>query len=226
MSIYEGVEKLLHPTPVKDVYINYIVLGVAFAFEAGAWLIAFREFTRAKGGMGYLEAVRRSKDPALFTVLFEDTAAMLGLVVAFAGIWLGQATGLVWMDGAASIVIGIILAVVAALLAYECKGLLVGEGASKAVIKSIRGLIEIHAGGATINEFLTMQLGPDDVLVTISLDFTESLSDNDVERRVSEMETAIKTAHPEVKRVFIEAQSFAAHMRQLQAATPDTEQQP
>jgi len=143
VSIYEGVEKLLHPTPVKDVYINYIVLGVVFAFEAGAWLIAFREFTRAK-----------------------------------------------------------------------------------AVIKSIRGLIEIHAGGATINEFLTMQLGPDDVLVTISLDFTESLSDNDVERRVSEMETAIKTAHPEVKRVFIEAQSFAAHMRQLQAATPDTEQQP
>jgi len=214
VSVYEGVHKLLKPTPVNDAFVNYIVLGVAFVFEACAWWMALREFTRVKGALGYFEAVRRSKDPALFTVLFEDTAAMAGIVVAFTGIWLGQVTGLVWMDGAASIVIGVILAIVAALLAYECKGLLVGESASEEVVESIRTLIESHSADTTVNEFLTMQLGPDDVLVTISLDFSGSLSADDVERHVSEMESKIKTAHPEVKRVFIEAQSFAAHVRQ------------
>jgi len=214
VSVYEGVHKLLKPTPVNDAFVNYIVLGVAFVFEAGAWWMALREFTRVKGALGYFEAVRRSKDPALFTVLFEDTAAMAGIVVAFTGIWLGQVTGLVWMDGAASIVIGVILAIVAALLAYECKGLLVGESASEEVVESLRTLIESHSADTTVNEFLTMQLGPDDVLVTISLDFSGSLSADDVERHVSEMESKIKTAHPEVKRVFIEAQSFAAHVRQ------------
>lgn len=214
VSVYEGVHKLLNPTPVNDAFVNYIVLGVAFVFEAGAWWMALREFTRVKGALGYFEAVRRSKDPALFTVLFEDTAAMAGIVVAFTGIWLGQVTGLVWMDGAASIVIGVILAIVAALLAYECKGLLVGESASEEVVESIRTLIESHSADTTVNEFLTMQLGSDDVLVTISLDFSGSLSADDVERHVSEMESKIKTAHPEVKRVFIEAQSFAAHVRQ------------
>ena len=108
----------------------------------------------------------------------------------------------------------VILAIVAALLAYECKGLLVGESASEEVVESIRTLIESHSADTTVNEFLTMQLGPDDVLVTISLDFSGSLSADDVERHVSEMESKIKTAHPEVKRVFIEAQSFAAHVRQ------------
>jgi len=214
VSVYEGVHKLLKPTPVNDAFVNYIVLGVAFVFEAGAWWMALREFTRVKGALGYFEAVRRSKDPALFTVLFEDTAAMAGIVVAFTGIWLGQVTGLVWMDGAASIVIGVILAIVAALLAYECKGLLVGESASEEVVESLRTLIESHSADTTVNEFLTMQLGPDDVLVTISLDFSGSLSADDVERHVSEMESKIKTAHPEVKRVFIEAQSFAGHVRQ------------
>ena len=214
VSVYEGVHKLLKPTPVNDAFVNYIVLGVAFVFEAGAWWMALREFTRVKGALGFFEAVRRSKDPALFTVLFEDTAAMAGIVVAFTGIWLGQVTGLVWMDGAASIVIGVILAIVAALLAYECKGLLVGESASEEVVESLRTLIESHSADTTVNEFLTMQLGPDDVLVTISLDFSGSLSADDVERHVSEMESKIKTAHPEVKRVFIEAQSFAGHVRQ------------
>ena len=218
VSIYEGVQKVLKPTPIQDAFINYIVLGLAFLFEAGAWWMAFREFTRRKGALSYFEAVRRSKDPALFTVLFEDTAAMLGIVVAFVGIWLGQVTDQAWMDGAASIVIGVILTIVAAILAYECKGLLVGESASDDVVASIRTLIENHSADITVNEFLTMQLGPNDVLVTISLDFAGSLSAGDVERHVSEMEGKIKTAHPEVKRVFIEAQSFAAHVEQLQSS--------
>jgi len=212
-AVYEGVDKLRNPTLIENAYVNYIVLGVAFVFEAGAWWVAFREFKRRKGPLGYFEAVRRSKDPTVFTVLFEDTAAMLGIIVAFGGIWLGQVTGAAWMDAAASVLIGAILAVTAALLAYECKGLLVGESAAKTVVESLRALARNHSDDATLNELLTMQLGPEDVLVTMSLDFASGLSADDVERLVSELESEIKAAHPEVTRVFIEAQSFAAHFR-------------
>ncbi len=212
-AVYEGVDKLRNPAPIENAYVNYIVLGVALVFEAGAWWVAFREFKQRKGSLGYFEAVRRSKDPTVFTVLFEDTAAMLGIIVAFGGIWLGQVTGAAWLDGAASVAIGAILAVTAALLAYECKGLLVGESAAATVVESLRALARDHSDDATVNELLTMQLGPEDVLVTMSLDFASGLSAADVERLVSELESKIKTAHPEVTRVFIEAQSFAAHFR-------------
>jgi len=213
VAIYEGIDKLRYPAFIVNAHVNYIVLGLAFVFEAGAWWMAFREFRRRKGELGYFEAVWKSKDPTVFTVLFEDTAAMFGIIVAFAGIWLSQVTGEVWLDGAASVVIGVILAVVAALLAYECKGLLVGEGTAEAVVESIRALARDHSANATVNELLTMQLGPEDVLVTMSLDFGSALSADDVERLVSELEDRIKAVHPEVTRVFIEAQSFAAHSR-------------
>ncbi len=214
VSLYEGVKKIMHPGPIEHAYVNYIVLGAAFVFEAVSWWVAFREFRQTKGPGGYFEAVRISKDPALFTVLFEDSAALLGIVVAFAGIALGQATGMEWMDGAASVLIGVILALVAAFLAYECKGLLVGESANRPVVESIRALIGEFAGKVSVNELLTMHLGPDDVLVNMSLDFDDGLSAADVEALVSELEKKIKNKHGQVTRVFIEAQSFAAHSRQ------------
>ncbi len=214
VSIYEGVEKLKHPVPVRNAYVNYIVLGGAFVFEAGAWWMAFREFQRLKGSQGYFEAVHASKDPVVFTVLFEDTAAMIGIIVAFFGIWLGEITDAPWMDGAASVVIGLILAAVAAILSYECKGLLVGESASGPVVQDIRALLGGYPDKLSVNELLTMHLGPEDVLVTMSLDFAGGISSDEVERLVSELEQKIKSAHPEITRVFIEAQSFAAHKRQ------------
>jgi cation diffusion facilitator family transporter len=214
VSIYEGVTKLYSPSPVTNAFINYIVLGCAFIFEACAWWLALCEFKRMKGKMSYLEATRKSKDPVLFTVLFEDTAAMVGITVAFLGILFGDIYSLFWMDGAASITIGVILAIVASFLAYECKGLLVGESASDEVIKNIQTLLENYSTNSSVNELLTMQLGPNDVLVTISIDFDSSLSAIEVERYVSDLETKIKSTHSEVKRVFIEAQSFAAHVRQ------------
>ena len=213
VSLYEGVKRIMHPSPIEHAFVNYIVLGAAFVFEAGSWWVAFREFRGLKGSRGYFEAVRISKDPVLFTVLFEDSAALLGIIVAFAGIALGQATGQEWMDGAASVLIGVILALVSVFLAYECKGLLVGEGASRQVVESIRALIGEHAGKVSINELLTMHLGPDDVLVNMSLDFDDGLSAADVEALVSELERKIKDTHGQVTRVFIEAQSFTAHAR-------------
>ena len=135
ISIYEGIQNLLHPSEMKNPMINYIVLGLAMIFEGGAWAFALREFSRAKGKWGYIEAVQRAKDPSIFVVLFEDSAAMLGLLVAFVGIALAQYTGFLYFDGIASIIIGLILIGTAIWLAYETKGLLIGESANLDVVK-------------------------------------------------------------------------------------------
>ena len=211
VSFYEGYQKILAPHPVSNAVVNYAVLAVALVFEAGAWWIAFVEFRRAKGALGYLDAVRESKDPTVFTVLFEDSAAMLGLVVAFVGIALAEMLDMPVLDGVASLGIGLILAVTAALLAYECKGLLIGESARPAVVHGIRRLLGERPGIIAINEVLTMHLGPRDVLVNLSVDFSDRLTSGEVEREISHMERAIKDAFPVVTRVFIEAQSVGGH---------------
>jgi len=211
VSVYEGVQRVAQPHPVTHPYVNYAVLGLAMVFEGGAWWIALGEFRRAKAGRSWLAEVRQSKDPAVFTVLFEDSAAMLGLVVAMVGIAAAQAFDMPMLDGVAAILIGCILAVTAGLLAYECKGLLIGEGAGRLVVAGIRRIVGEQAGIKSINEVLTMHLGPSDVLVNLSLDFIEGLTADDVERTVSDLERAIKKAYPEVTRIFIEAQSARGH---------------
>ncbi len=211
ISAYHGIEKILHPEPLENAYVNYIVLGLAMVFEAVAWWVAFKAFRATKGSLGYLEAVRRSKDPALFTVLFEDSAAMLGLIVAFVGIALGQALGMPVLDGVASLMIGIILALTAALLAYEAKGLLIGEGVEPETRRGIRTLIGVQPGILRLNELRSMHLGPEEVLLTISVDFASDLTADQVEAAISRIEREIKTRYPEVRRVFIEAQSWRAH---------------
>ena len=213
VSLYEGIHKLSDPQPVTSPIVNYIVLGVAFVFEAGAWWVAFKLFRQSKGSRGYFQALRESKDPALFTVLFEDTAAMLGLVVAFVGIMVSDILAIPSADAMASIVIGLILAGTAGILIYESKSLLIGEGARPRVIEGIEEIISRKTGIKKINEILTMHMGPQDILLTLSLDFHDSLGSVQVESAISEMETAIKAAFPEVKRVFIEAQNWRAHLK-------------
>jgi len=224
ISIYEGIAKLLEPHPVRSPYVNYAVLAIAMVFEAAAWWVAYREFRRSKGGLGFLAAVHHSKDPTVFTVLFEDSAAMLGLIAAFVGILLSDQLGMPALDGAASIVIGLILGGTAVLLAYESKGLLIGEGARPAVIDGIQRIVSEKTGIERVNELLTMHLGPRDVLLTLSLDFDDRLSAGQVEHAISEMESAIKAVFPEVTRVFIEAQSWRAHERS--AATAQGAEEP
>ncbi len=164
VSVYEGVSRIRHPEPVTDAYINYIVLGFAIVFEGGSFWVAFREFNRVKGGRGYLAAVRVSKNPALFTVLLEDAAALVGLVIALVGIALAEALDLPALDGVASVLIGLMLAGVAALLAYETKGLLIGEAADPEVVAKVRRIVGVEHGVDRINEILTMHMGPRDVL--------------------------------------------------------------
>lgn len=218
VSIFEGIAKIREPHPVASVHINYFVLGAAMVFEGGAWWVALKEFRKRKGEFGYFAALRRSKDPAVFTVLFEDTAAMLGLMVAMAGIAAAEYFDMPILDGVASVIIGVILAVVAILLAYECKGLLVGEAARQPVVQGIRDIAAAKAGVSAVNELLTMHLGPADILVNLSLDFADELPSQDLEAAISELETEIKAAFPEVKRIFIEAQSLRAHLQAISAA--------
>lgn len=211
VSVYEGVSKILDPHPISNVYVTYIVLGLAFIFEAVAWYMAFKEFRSRKGRLGYVAAVRDSKDPAIFTVLLEDTAATIGLLVAFIGIACGQAFDMPVLDGVASLVIGLVLASVSVFLALECKSLLLGESAKSSIVRGIRAIAASREGIVGVNELLTMHLGPQDVLVNISVDFADDLSAADVEAEISLMEEEIKTSYPQVKRIFIEVQSRAGH---------------
>lgn len=206
VSIYEGIVKLQAPHPITSPYVNYIVLALAVGFESVSWWIAFQEFRRSKGPHGYLQAVQLSKDPSLFTVLLEDTAAMLGLIVAFVGILLSHVLGLPILDGIASLAIGAILAGTAAILAYECRGLLTGESASPATVAEIERIVSEHRGICRMNELSTMHFGPHDVLLNVSLDFDDRLSSAEVENIVSTLERRIKDRFSDITRVFIEAQ--------------------
>jgi len=210
VSIYEGIKHLSHPQPMENPVLNYLVLGLALLFEGGAWLFAFREFSRAKGKWSYMEAIARAKDPSIFVVLFEDTAATLGLLVAFAGIVLSQVTGNLVYDGIASIAIGLILVGTAIWLAYETKGLLIGESANRPVVEGIRELVAAQPVVRHVNEVLTMHMGPDFILVNLSVDFEDKTTADRIESVIGEMDRAIKERFPLVKRIFIEAEKRAA----------------
>ena len=222
ISIFQGLDKISHPHPVEHAWVNYVVLGVAVVIEGGSWLVALRAFLEDKGKDSWLKSVRQSKDPTVFTVLFEDTAALLGLVVALVGVWLADSLGMPVIDGAASVVIGLILCGTAAFLAFECQSLLSGEAVDPQTRASLSALAGAQPGVERINEVLTMHFGPSDVLVALSLDFEDALPASAVEAAVTRLETAIKAAHPEVTRVFVEAQSFDAHRRGMSVVSPDT----
>lgn len=207
VSIYEGVRHLLHPQNITDPLINYVVLALAMVFEGAAWSFALIEFRKEKGQWGYVEAVQRGKDPTLFVVLFEDSAAMLGLLVAAVGIGLAQITGIAEFDGAASVVIGLILGATAIWLAYETKGLLIGESADTRVVDGIRALAAAEAEVEHVNEVLTMHMGPNYVLLNLSVKFRDQATAPKIEAAVRRMEVAIKCAHPDVQRIFIEAEA-------------------
>jgi cation diffusion facilitator family transporter len=207
ISLYEGVVHILHPEPVSNPMVNYVVLGFALIFEGGAWFFAFKEFSRAKGQWSYVQAVQRGKDPTIFMVLFEDSAAVLGLIVAFFGIWLGQVTGIVYLDGIATVIIGLILGGTAVWLAYETKGLLIGERANLEVVQSIREMAKQLSGVTHVNEVLTMHMGPEFILVNLSVDFRDGLPSEVVEECVAQLDVRIKAKHPLVKRVFVEAEA-------------------
>ena len=204
LSIYEGVVHVLAPEPPQDATVAYAVLAVSFMLEGASWLTAVRAFARGKGKQGWWQAVRRSKDPADFVVLFEDTAALVGLLFAGFGIWLSHATGDPRFDGYASIAIGVVLAAVAVLLARESKGLLIRERASPALIAAVRATIAARPEVTSVGHVLTVHLGPRAVFVAADIDFVDAVPVGRIEAMVAEVESALRADWPEIDRLQVE----------------------
>ncbi len=211
ISLYQGWTHLDHPQPLENLVVNYVVLGFAILFEGGALWVAFREFNLSRGGRSVLAAVRTGKDPSLFVVVFEDSAALAGLLVALTGLVLYQLTGNLVFDALASMIIGLILALTAAWLAHEAKGLLIGESAAPEIVEAIRRVVDSDERVLAANEVATLHMGPSHVIVTLSLDFVDGIDSSEVERAVTELNRSVKALDPGIRRVFIEAERAGDH---------------
>jgi len=207
VSFFEGISHILAPTPISDPHVNYIVLAVSFVFEGVTFLIALKEFNKLRGSLGYFEAVTRSKDPPSFLVLFEDFAALIGIAIAFIGTLAADRLAMPVLDGAASIGIGILLAVTATFLARESKGLLIGEGARGSTMRSIRQIAAEQPGVESVNNLVTVHLAPDQIVAALSLEFKDPLTTPEIEKAVAAIESRICKLHPEVVSIFVKPQS-------------------
>ncbi len=207
LSLYEGVQHLRNPAEIVNPAVNYVVLAVAMLLDGYPWLVAYRQFDRQRGKRGIVDAVKRGKDPTVIAVLFEDSAALAGLLVAFAGIALYHITGNPLFDAAASIVIGLILGATAMWLAFETQGLLIGESANREVVAEIKRLAERYPEVEKVNEVLTMHMGPDYILANISVNIACDVPRTRAHAIMDELDDRIKKADPRVKRVFIESQN-------------------
>ena len=204
ISFYEGVLHVRDPHPLEDPHWNYIVLGCAAVFEGISFTIAWRAFTRERGDTPFWKAVRRSKDPAVYTVLAEDSAALLGLAVAAVGVFCSHRLDMPRLDGAASIAIGLILAGVAVLLIRESRGLLVGEGIRPETAHAIEAIARAEAGVQQVGRVLSMYIGPEEALVTFEVTFASHVPAADVGTAIKRIEGAIRERFPKLRRIFIE----------------------
>jgi cation diffusion facilitator family transporter len=216
VSVYEGVHHLRHPEPMSRPLINYLVLGASMVFEGVSWTVALRAFREAKGDMGYVEAFRRSKDPTTFTVLFEDSAALAGLGIALLGVVGSQVLDMPALDGVASILIGCLLAVTALLLARETKGLLMGEAAAPGMRNDMLRIAASDPAVQSANGAITSQVGPRQVVASLSLKFRDALDTAEIEACVQRIETAIVAAHPEIVVLFVKPQTQQVWLERME----------
>ena len=207
VSIYQGVQHVLHPEEMTSPYVNYIVLVIAILCEGTSWFVALKSFKKLKGRMSYFEAFKRSKDPTTFTVLFEDSAALIGLFIALIGIFLAHQLNMPVIDGISSILIGIVLAISALLLARETKGLLLGEIAHPQLRENVLKVAREDFAVQYANGVLTEQMGAHQVLASLSLEFKDNLTSDDIEACVNRIETKIREIHPEIIALFIKPQT-------------------
>jgi cation diffusion facilitator family transporter len=204
LSIYEGAVHIRNPSPLEDPLVNYVVLAAALVFEAVSFSFAWRAFRKHKKGRRTITAIRHGKDPSLFTVLFEDAAALAGLVAAFLGVFFSHLFREPVIDGAASVVIGAVLIFVALWLAYESKSLLVGEAADPELVETIRKIALADPEVTGLGTVLTKHLGPQEVLLNIEIQFKPELTAGQIHAAVHRIEDRITEPFPEVTRVFIE----------------------
>jgi cation diffusion facilitator family transporter len=211
MSIYEGILHIQTGEMPTRPLVNYAVLGLSFVFESISLSLAVREFLRSKDPhAGWFEAIEQSKDPTIFVVLMDDTAALAGLTVAAVFIGLALATGNPVWDGTGSIVIGLILAAVAVILARECKKLLIGEEAGPALQQRLRVTAQQHSGVCVVNDVVTVHLGPRDVVAMMNLDFEDDLPLSQVERIIEDIEANVRTEFEEIRWLYVRPQSSEA----------------
>lgn len=207
VALLQGWHHIVNPQPIENPAVNYIVLAFSFVFEAVSWAAAFRQLRATRGDLSYWQAVHRSKDPPSFMVLFEDSASLIGILVAALGIFLATTFNMPVLDGVASVIIGIVLAVVAAVLARESKSLLIGERASPVLVAAAVNLAMEHPGVLRANGAITVHLAPDQIVVALSIEFKETLLALEIEDCVAGIEHRIREMHPEIVVLFIKPQT-------------------
>jgi len=226
MSIYEGLNHLRNPSPMHDPTWNYIVLGLAFLFDGASFLLARRTFNAQRGRQTFWSAFRRSKDPATFVVLFEDTADLLGLIVAFLGVFLSHQLQNPYLDGVASLVIGVILITVAGLLIRESQSLLLGETADPELLDQLTSLAQTMPAINRVATPMTTYLSPEEILVVLRAEFQPEVSAAQVTQTIAELSTTIRARHPEVKHVFVQPDSLTEPAPKALAQPSANQQQP
>jgi len=210
VSFYEGVTHIQNPEEIRNPTVNFVVLGLSILFEGSSWLVALREFRKTKGNAGYLEAVRKSKDPSVFSVLFEDSAALLGLIIAIAGVAGAYILRMPELDGVASIGISLVLAGTAIFLARETKGLLMGEPASPEVQARVLAIAQAEPAVSRVNDLLTVHMGPSQIVVGLSAEFEDRLTTPEIEACIERLAATLRKEVPEIIAVFTTPQAAGA----------------
>jgi cation diffusion facilitator family transporter len=207
VSVYQGVMRIQQPATIENANINYVVLALSFVFEGASWHVSHRAFRAAKGNASYWAAFRESKDPPAFIVLFEDSAALIGIAIAAAGTWLSDSRGLLVADGVASLLIGVVLGITSALLARESKALLIGERAGPAVTAAVAAIAAEEPGIDGTNGIIALQLGPTQVVVALSVEFADELRTPEIESVVERLEQRVRDRIPDVVALFVKPQT-------------------
>jgi cation diffusion facilitator family transporter len=205
LSIYEGIAHVMHPEPIQDATWNYVTLAAAAVFEGASFTIALRQFLKASKGAPFWTALHRSKDPTTYTVLAEDSAALVGLAIAALGVFASHQFNRPELDGAASILIGLLLSGVAVVLMRESRGLLIGEGIQVETARAIRGIALAHPGVRSVGQVLSMYVGPDDALVTMDIDFDDAVDAAEATHAITAIQQEVRNRYPMIKRIFVEA---------------------
>lgn len=209
ISLYEGILHIQEPVVIVDPTVNYVVLAFSFLFESGSWFFAWREFDKQRGSLGVIDAVVRSRDPTSFIVLFEDSAALIGILIAFAGTYAAVRFDMPELDGLASIGIGILLSATAMFLARESKGLLIGEQAREPTRRSIIDIARRQSGVNKVGRLITVHLAPHQIVALLDIDFADNLAATDVEQVATNIEREVRKKHADVSAIFISPKAHA-----------------
>ncbi len=208
MSILNGVQHIVAPHPTQHVGWSYAVLAAAMLFEGGSWIYGFRAFRAERRGRGVVETIRESKNPTTFATLLEDSAALAGLALAFAGLYTSTRLDAPWMDGAASVLIGVLLCLVAIVMVVESQSLLIGEGVGGATLSALRTIVEQEATVARVARLTTAYLGPDEIVLAIEMRFRDGTALAEIRESLARIKASIRSRYPRIRRIFIDTASI------------------